>query len=253
MKKYILTENQLNFLLLENEKPIKKGFALKISDENGEYYKSVMKEFVNESDYNDWKESLETGIEIIGEMDIEEETKENIQESKKKTTQKDKGFTLLTKILKKKYPYIINITPIESDLKKYGILIGIKVNFDLNQFYHITNTTPPESYYKLRFLFDTLKQSYMYLFPYVDDKYRDDFRSEFNQKFEKEINDYYSKLPDYLTINQYENLDDDEIKERFADSFFDFDTIKNFRDIEKKPVKLKLDKWLPNLDIDELK
>lgn len=88
MKKYILTENQLNVLLLENEKPIKKGFALKISDENGEYYKSVMKEFTNESNYNKWKENLETGIKIIGEMDIEEETKENIQENKEKKIKK---------------------------------------------------------------------------------------------------------------------------------------------------------------------
>lgn len=252
MKKYILTENQLNVLLLENEKPIKKGFALKISDENGEYYKSVMKEFTNESNYNKWKENLETGIKIIGEMDIEEETKENIQENKEKKNQKDKTFTLLTKFLKKKYPYILNIKPNYVDLKKYGTLIGIDINFDLNKFYNVTNTNPPERYLMSNFMLDLLRDSHNYLFSYVDDIDRKNFSSEYNNNFEKDMNEYYSKLPDYLSITQYENWTDDEI-ERNEDKFFNPETIKKYRDIEKKPIKLHINKWFPVVDINKLK
>lgn len=138
------------------------------------------------------------------------------------------------------------------DLKKYGTLIGVDINFDLNKFYNVTNTNPPERYLMSNFMLDLLRDSHSYLFSYVDDIDRKNFSSEYNNNFEKDMNEYYSKLPDYLSITQYENWTDDEI-ERNEDKFFNPETIKKYRDIEKKPIKLNIDKWFPVVDINKLK
>ena len=68
MKNYILTERQIKEIV--DQPMIKKGIALKISDDKGEYYKSVLKEFVDEEEYNDWKNNLDETMSVIGEMDI---------------------------------------------------------------------------------------------------------------------------------------------------------------------------------------
>jgi len=95
MKKYIITEEQLNKVLTEQDQPITKGIALHITDDQGEYYESQLKEFNSEEEYNEWKDSLDEGIEIIGEMDIEDKEPQPMNES---IDEKQKGFDILSKM-----------------------------------------------------------------------------------------------------------------------------------------------------------
>jgi hypothetical protein len=81
MKTYIITEQQLDKILNEKSKPITKGIGLKISDEGGEYYKSVIESFFGEDDFNHWRDNLDQNTQIIGVMDIESEPKETVKES----------------------------------------------------------------------------------------------------------------------------------------------------------------------------
>lgn len=73
MKKYIITEEQLNTLVGNSNKPIKKGIALHITDDKGEYYESKLMSFVSDQEYSTWKENLDEGTKVIGEMDIEDD------------------------------------------------------------------------------------------------------------------------------------------------------------------------------------
>ena len=59
MKKYILTEEQLTRVLTE-ERPIKKGVAIKFSPGKGEdpVYQSNVLEFKDEQEWQDYKKSL---------------------------------------------------------------------------------------------------------------------------------------------------------------------------------------------------
>lgn len=72
MKKYILTEEQITKAL--SNVGIKKGIGLKINEGDSFYYKSVIKEFDNEDDFEDWKDSLPEDQEVIGVIDINEDS-----------------------------------------------------------------------------------------------------------------------------------------------------------------------------------
>ena len=161
MKTYILTERQIKEIV--DQPMIKKGIALKISDENGEYYKSVLKEFVDEEEYNEWKDNLDDTMSVIGEMDIEDETSDVLKEEKSKIDPKEKAIELTTTFLKKKLPFIENIKIRNKDDIKKRSRIYINIVFDLNKFYDFTNTTPPESYIELDFLRPTLRDKHSYL------------------------------------------------------------------------------------------
>ena len=70
MKKYILTEEQIIKALA---KPgIKKGIGLKINEGDSFYYKSIVKEFDNDTDFEEWQENLPKDQKVIGVIDIEE-------------------------------------------------------------------------------------------------------------------------------------------------------------------------------------
>jgi hypothetical protein len=71
MKTYILTEEQITKALTGSQ--IKKGIGLKINEGDSFYYKSVIKEFDNEDDFENWKEDLPEDQEIVGIIDINEE------------------------------------------------------------------------------------------------------------------------------------------------------------------------------------
>jgi len=73
MKKYIITENQINRILNENTK-IKKGIAIKYKPgkSQGDVYTSEIKEFDSIDEFEDYKNSLGKKREIIGVIDIED-------------------------------------------------------------------------------------------------------------------------------------------------------------------------------------
>ncbi len=73
MRKYIITENQINRILNENTK-IKKGIAIKYKPGKGQedVYTSEIKEFDSVEDFENYKKSLSEKREIIGVIDIED-------------------------------------------------------------------------------------------------------------------------------------------------------------------------------------
>jgi len=73
MKKYIITESQINKILNENTK-IKKGIAIKYKPGKGQedVYSSVIKEFDSVDDFERYKRSLGEKREIIGVIDIKD-------------------------------------------------------------------------------------------------------------------------------------------------------------------------------------
>ena len=72
MKKYIITEEQMNMILNEKEGSIKKGFAIKYNPGKGKdpVYTSEIKEFSSMEEFNEYKDSLGDKREIIGVIDI---------------------------------------------------------------------------------------------------------------------------------------------------------------------------------------
>jgi len=73
MKKYIITESQINRILNENTK-IKKGIAIKYKPgkDQDDVYTSEIKEFDSVDEFEDYKSSLGKKREIIGVIDIED-------------------------------------------------------------------------------------------------------------------------------------------------------------------------------------
>ena len=73
MKKYIITEEQMNMILNEKEGSIKKGFAIKYNPGEGmdPVYTSEIKDFSSIEEFNSYKDSMGNKREIIGVIDIE--------------------------------------------------------------------------------------------------------------------------------------------------------------------------------------
>ena len=73
MRKYIITENQINRILNEKKKK-KKGIAIKYKPGKGQedVYTSEIKEFDSVEDFENYKKSLSEKREIIGVIDIED-------------------------------------------------------------------------------------------------------------------------------------------------------------------------------------
>jgi hypothetical protein len=73
MKKYIITESQINRILNENTK-IKKGIAIKYKPGKNQedVYTSIIKEFDSINEFEDYKSSLGKKREIIGVIDIKD-------------------------------------------------------------------------------------------------------------------------------------------------------------------------------------
>ena len=77
MKTYILTEDQFNRIELNDKRNgIKKGISLKVTPtRNSEpYYESEIKSFGDEQEFNEYKNNLGDKKEIIGVIDIKDET-----------------------------------------------------------------------------------------------------------------------------------------------------------------------------------
>lgn len=242
MKKYIITEEQLTKLLLEEDKPITKGIALHITDDKGEYYESKLMDFNGEEEYNQWKESLDDNTKIIGEMDIEETNDQPMNES---INEKQKGFDIISKMIKKHYPFIISLNPQYGD--GYGTSINIDIDIDLNKFYKLTNTRPPE-YLKKDYMLDLLKERGMYLMRYVDREYRDEV-IKLNDRINNLMNEYYKMIPSSMIITKFEGRSDISLYSLGGDSDNPF--YLNWRD-EKEPINLEINYFYPQVDVDKL-
>jgi len=243
MKKYIITEEQLTKLLLEEDKPITKGIALHITDDQGDYYESKLMEFNGEEEYNVWKDSLDENTKIIGEMDIEEKNAQPMNES---INEKQKGFDILSKMIKKHYPYLSNVRPTDNS---GGTYLSVDMDIDLNKFYKITGTTPPkklEEYLK-EHMFDLLRERGMYLRRYVDNLYKDEYENNFNDKLNELLNKYYNLIPQSMQYTKFEGRTDDELMDLGSGSDFYI----RWRD-EKEPINLEINYFYPQVDVDKL-
>ena len=197
MKKYLITEEQMTRIMLKESSNIKKGLALKVQDEKGEYYKSIIKEFKSEDDFNEWKDNLDPSIELIGDMDIENEVPETINESKYDKlpeVKKDIGFYMLFKTLKGRYPFIIDIIPKLESLKKYGTLLSFDIVFDLYKFYKFTNTHYNSDYQHKDHLLELLNDKNHYLSTYTDSVFNDEV-----VRLDFDLRDFMDRY--YKTVN----------------------------------------------------
>ena len=258
MKNYILTERQIKEIV--DQPMIKKGIALKISDDKGEYYKSVLKEFVDEEEYNDWKDNLDETMSVIGEMDIEEES-DVLKEENSKIDPKKKGFELITNVVKKKFPFIkkINVEyKPKSDIRDIPILI----EFDLAEFYEYSKTKPPWRPW-LKTIDDKINsmdenQSYLMLFidHYLDFS-REKYGWEFNKKILDIINNYYSRLPKWMIHTYFEDMSDQElidlaIERNRPETDWGINFYIRWRD-EEEPIQFDIDSFAPIINKEKLR
>jgi hypothetical protein len=201
MKKYIITEEQLNKALTSK---ITKGIGLKIQDGDNEYYKSIIKTFDSDEDYNDWENNLKEGTTVIGSVDIETPTQETLQESTG-NVKKGRDIQMLEKLMKKKYPFI-------TDLEVYQIdnsFIYLNIHFDLNMFYTITKTSPNKRYIENEW-WDLLEEKGSYFMRYVDAEEKDNV-NKISTNIEKDLNLIYKVLPKNVIHTKYESWTDDYI------------------------------------------
>lgn len=249
MKKYLITEEQMTRIMLKESSNIKKGLALKVQDEKGEYYKSIIKEFKSEDDFNEWKDNLDPSIELIGDMDIENEIPETINESKYDKlpkVKKDIGFHMLFKTLKGRYPFIIDIIPKLESLKRYGTLLSFDIVFDLYKFYKFTNTHYKSDYLHKDYLLVLLSDKRHYLSIYTDSVFDDEVN-----KLDYDIRDfmdrYYKTVNPNMRYSKFDLWDEEDFKQTDNPEFY----LKWDKDKDSPTVGIT--KWIPVVDLDKIK
>ena len=249
MKKYLITEEQMTRIMLKESSNIKKGLALKVQDEKGEYYKSIIKEFKSEDDFNEWKNNLDPSIELIGDMDIENEIPETINESKYDElpkVKKDIGFYMLFKTLKGRYPFIIDIIPKLESLKKYGTLLSFDIVFDLYKFYKFTNTHYNSDYQHKDHLLDLLNDQNHYLFTYADSVFYDEIN-----KLDYDLRDfmdrYYKTVNPNMRYSKFDLWDEENFRETDNPEFY-----LKWAEDKDSPI-LGISKWIPVVNLDKIK
>lgn len=238
MKKYIITEEQLNKALTSK---ITKGIGLKINDDTGEYYKSIIKTFDTDDDYRKWEDNLKEGTTIIGVMDIENPQTETLQESTGDVKKKDRGIQMLERLIKKRYPFI-------TDLELTGIedtFITLNIHFDLNKFYDLTDTRPPQEYLDNEW-YDMLEERGLFLMRYVEREDKSKVE-KVGDNILKELNQIYQVLPKNVVHTMYETWSDDYINGLVQNGSF----YKQWRD-EKEPMSITVDHFYPQVNVDNL-
>ena len=237
MKKYLITEQQLNKALTSK---ITKGIGLKIQDGDNEYYKSIVKTFDSDGDLKRWEENLKEGTTVIGMIDIEE-PQETLQESTGDVKKKGRDIQMLEKIMKKKYPFITGLEV--NEIKESFIFLN--VHFDLNMFYDITKTSPPQRYIENEW-WDLLEEKGSYFMRYVEFEEKDKV-NKISRNIEKELNQIYKVLPKNVIHTKYEDWSDDYINSlEIGGNFY-----KQWRD-DKEPMDIGIDNFYPQLDVDKL-
>jgi hypothetical protein len=116
------------------------------------------------------------------------------------------GFKLLISIVRKKYPFVKDIT-IPIPLDQYGSFLIPNIVFDLEDFYKYYNLTPPKTYEQAPYLYELLNQPHSYLMTYVDDQYEGKFGYQYNNQLEQYMYDAYRSLPKDMKYLQYEKWD----------------------------------------------
>jgi len=238
MKKYLITEEQLNKALTAK---VTKGIGLKIQDGDGEYYKSIIKTFDTDDDYRKWEDNLKEGTTIIGVMDIENPQPETLQESTGDVKKKDKGVQMLERLIKKRYPFItsIELTGIEDSF------ITLNIHFDLNKFYDLTDTRPPQNYIDNEW-WDMFEEPGMFLLRYVD--VEDKSKAEkVGDNILKDLKQIYQVLPKNVVHTMYETWDDDYINN--LENGQDF--YRRWRD-DKETMSVQIDYFYPQVNVDKL-
>lgn len=238
MKKYIITEEQLNKALSAK---VTKGIGLKIQDGDGEYYKSIIKTFDTDDDYRKWEDNLKEGTTIIGVMDIENPQPETLQESTGDVKKKDRGIQMLERLIKKRYPFITGLEVNEI----VDSIIGINIHFDLNMFYDITKTSPPQEYLNNEW-WDLLKEKGSYFMRYVEKEEKDKV-NKISSNIEKDLSQIYKVLPKNVIHTKYETWDDDRINSLDRGQSF----YREWRD-DKEPMDVTIAHLAPQLDVDKL-
>jgi len=238
MKKYLITEEQLNKALTAK---VTKGIGLKIQDGDGEYYKSIIKTFDTDDDYRNWEDNLKEGTSIIGVMDIENPQTETLQESTGDVKKKDKGIQMLERLIKKKYPFI-------TDLELTGIedsFITLNIHFDLNKFYDLTDTRPPQNYIDNEW-WDMFEEPGMFLLRYVDVEDKGKVE-KVGDNILKDLKKIYQVLPKNVVHTMYETWDDDYINN--LENGQDF--YRRWRD-DKETMSIQIDYFYPQVNVDNL-
>jgi hypothetical protein len=249
MKKYLITEDQMTRIMLKESTNIKKGLALKVQDENGEFYKSIIKEFKSEDDFNNWKDNLKSNVTLIGDMDIDDDVSETINEStydKMPKEKKDIGFYMLFKTLQLRYPFIIDIIPNFDKLKHYGTLLHFDVVFDLNKFYEITNTHYGYEYQNKDHLLELLKNDHHYLSTYADSTFKDQINI-FDKEIRNFMDKYYATIKPDMRYSRFDLWDEEDFRNSGNFDFY----LKWAEDKESPSVDVG--HWFSVVDIEKLK
>jgi len=122
------------------------------------------------------------------------------------TPKQQMGFKVLISIVRKKYPFIKDMT-IPIPLDTYGSFLIPNVIFDLEDFYKYYNVTPPKTYQHAPYLYELLNQRHAYLMTYVDEQYAEQFGFQYNNVLEEYMYDAYRSLPKDMKYLQYERWD----------------------------------------------
>jgi hypothetical protein len=119
------------------------------------------------------------------------------------TPKQKMGFKVLVSIVRKKFPFIKDIT-IPIPLDTYGSFLIPNIIFDLEDLWKFYNVTPPSYYKDSPYLYKLLKEPHSYLFTYVDDQYEKQFGHNFNELIESYMHKAYRSLPNDMKYLQYE-------------------------------------------------
>lgn len=120
------------------------------------------------------------------------------------TDKQERGIELLTKGLRRKFPFILGMEIRE--ISEFFIWVTIIVEFTrFLKFYNV----PPSSFH-LKYGLETSKEYFEgyknpgYLMGLVDEDHKDDFGNKYNEKLENFLSGLYSALPTEYTT-QYDN------------------------------------------------
>jgi hypothetical protein len=130
------------------------------------------------------------------------------------TSDQEKGFEILSRNLKRRFPFIIDVTPYK--LTEYFIYININIEFfKFIKFYDIT----PNEYY-LKYGAKGMKgylESFgcmSYTFSLISDEYASDFGNSYNNKLNNLMNTLYNSIPKkYQVVRESPYSNEEETKD----------------------------------------
>lgn len=161
---------------------------------------------------------------------------------------KTRGFQVLTRLMKKEYPFIIELIPKDVE-EGYDTYHSVDVVFDLNKFYDFTGTKPPDSYLQPHML-SLLEERGLYLRRYVTDEDDDIYSVEYNKRFDDLMNHLYQRLPSEMRVTKFEGKSDEYFVRNTATNRDPEFWIK-WRD-EKEPIVLEIGYFYPQVDVNKL-